>query len=344
MTSARETSQPRERRPLAGKIKLKSLANFSKQAAVTLRSGLTLSRALPLISRGSRDRRLKGALAGIQDDITQGLTLTDALRKRRRMFPPMFVELVAAGETSGRLEEVFSRLALYFDARLRIKRTVIRASVYPAILLIMAFSVLSLILILFSSDKVATATSLASTASLVITACIGSYIFFGRTDLGRGIRDRILVSVPVVRSITLKLCMARFSRSLAMQIESAVPMTEALERAASVSGNEAVANNLRRMSEPVRQGGSLTEAMKESTLVTPVVREVLMVGEETGSFTDSLERVADIYEDEAQLFLESLPKFITPVVVIIVGFVVVYLFYIVYYVHYLKPLLDSIGM
>jgi type II secretory pathway component PulF len=344
MTSARETTRPREGRPPSGKIKLKSLANFSKQAAVTLRSGLTLSRALPLISRGSRDRRLKAALAGIQGDIVQGFTLTDALRKRRRMFPPMFVELVAAGETSGRLEEVFSRLALYFDARLRIKRTVVRASVYPAILLTMTFAVLCLILILFSPDKIATATRVASVSIFVIIALTGSFIFFGRTDIGRSVWDRLLVSVPIVRSITLKLCMARFSRSLAMQIESAIPMTEALERAASVSGNEAVANNLRRMSEPIRQGGSLTEAMKESNLITPVVREVLMVGEETGSFTDSLERIADIYEDEVQLVLESLPKFITPVVVIIVGFVVVYLFYVVYFVHYLKPLLDSVGM
>jgi type II secretory pathway component PulF len=134
--------------------------------------------------------------------------------------------------------------------------------------------------------------------------------------------------------------MARFSRSLAMQLESAIPMTEALERAARVTGNGAVAKSLSKIAGPVRQGTSLVEAIRASRLITPMVREVLAVGEETGAFVESLERMADIYEEEALVVLEAFPKFIAPVVTIIVGIIVVYLFYTVYIVHYLKPLLD----
>jgi type IV pilus assembly protein PilC len=277
-------------------------------------------------------------------DITQGDTLADALRKRRKVFPPMFIEMVAAGERSGHLEEVFSRLAIYFDTRLKLRRAVVRASVYPAIQLTMAYAVFSLILILFSTDKWGTAFTLAN-YSVAFLFCFGAvYYLFARNTIGRAIWDRVLLSVPLLRGLTLKLCMARFSRSLAMQLESAIPMTEALERAALVTGNGAVAGNLKRMAGPVRQGASLTEAIRKSRLVTPMVREVLLIGEETGSFIESLERVADIYEEESLLILESLPRFIAPVVAIIVGVVVVYLFYTVYFVHYLKPLLDSLGM
>jgi type IV pilus assembly protein PilC len=252
----------------------------------------------------------------------------------------MFIEMAAAGERTGHLEEVFYRLATYFDTRLKLRRAVVRASIYPAIQLTMAFAVGCLILILFSSDRRGTALSIGSYAAAA-AVCIGAvYYFFGRTEIGRAIWDRTLLFTPVLRSVTLKLCMARFSRSLAMQLESAIPMTEALERAARVTGNGAVAKSLSKIAGPVRQGASLVEAIRASKLITPMVREVLAVGEETGAFIESLERMADIYEEEALVVLEAFPKLIAPVVAIIVGIVVVYLFYTVYIVHYLKPLLE----
>ncbi|RJP23508.1 MAG: type II secretion system F family protein [Candidatus Abyssobacteria bacterium SURF_5] len=346
MTSTKDAPVSKKTQLFAGsgRIKLKSLANFSKQAAISIRAGLTLTRALPLLARESKDRRLKNAINGVQADIMQGSTLREALQRRASMFPPMFIEMVGAGERSGHLEEVFSRLASYFDMRLKLRRAVVRASIYPAIQLTMAYAVLCLILILFSSSRWATAMTIA-TYTVASAVCLGAaYYFFARTRLGRAVWDRVLLSLPLLRSITLKLCMARFSRSLAMQIESAIPMTEAIERAALVTGNGAVAASLSRISLPVRQGASLAEAIQSSRLVTPMVREVLTIGEETGSFTESLERVAGIYEEDSMVFLESIPKFIAPIVAIIVGIVVVYLYYQVYFVHYLKPLLESVGI
>lgn len=327
-----------------GRINLKSLANFSKEASISIRSGLTLSRALPLIARESKDRRLRKALGGVNREIAQGYTLAEALRRRTRMFSPMFVEMVSAGERSGHLEEVFSRLAIYFDTRMRLKRAVVRASVYPAIQLTMAYGVFSLIMILFSADKMATAVNLGYYTGAFAFCVFALHYLFARNRIGRAVWDRLLLSIPLLRGLTLKLCMARFSRSLAMQVESAIPMPEAIGRAALVTGNGAVAKSLRKIAEPVRRGMSLTEAIRSSHLITPMVREVLSIGEETGNFTESLERVADIYEEESMVVLESLPKFIAPAVAIIVGIVVVYLYYTVYYVHYLKPLLDSVGM
>lgn len=328
---------------MAGKIGLKAVASFSKQAAVSMRSGLTISRAFPLIARESKDRRLKRTLREINADIAAGNTLAEALRSREKKFPPMFVEMVHVGERSGHLEDVFARLASYFDTRLMLRRATVRASIYPMIQLTMAYAVFSLIMIIFSSDMIATAERI---VSFTIMAFVGLFLivfFFSRTSIGRAIWDRVLLSVPFLRSVVVKLCMARFTRTLAMQLESAIPIAEAIDRAASVTGNGAVANNLRRMVDPIRNGASLSEAVSWSPLVPPMIREVLAVGEETGSFTESLDRVANIYEEESVLVLESLPKFIGPVVAIIVGIVVVYLFYTVYFVHYLKPMLEMVG-
>ena len=328
---------------MAARIGLKSMANFSKQAAVSLRAGLTLSRAFPVISKECRDVRLRAALGELSKDIAAGATLTDAVHRRHGRFPAIFVEMVSAGERTGHLAEVFGRLTDYFDMRLRLRRAVIKASIYPAIQLSAALAVFTLIMTIFSSNKFATFSTIAFSTAAIVVAIVAASFFFSRTALGRGIWDRAVLMMPIFRSIVIKLCMARFTRTLAMQLESAIPMTEAIERAALVTGNGAMANSLRRVADPIRGGSNLAEAVRSSAYVTPMIREVLAVGEETGDFTDSLNRVANIYEEESLVVLEALPKFIGPAVVVIVGLVVIYLFITVYFDNYLKPLLEIVG-
>jgi type II secretory pathway component PulF len=207
----------------------------------------------------------------------------------------------------------------------------------------MAYAVFSLIMIIFSSNKVAAARTIGNYTIGIVIGLVLLRLFFSRFAFGRAVRDQVVLLVPLLRSVAVKLCMARFTRTLAMQIESAVPITEAIERSAAVAGNSAIERSLRRIAEPIRKGSSLAEAVKKSRLVPPMVREVLAIGEETGSFVESLERVANLYEEESLVVLESIPKFIGPIVAVIVGFVVVYLYYTVYYVHYLKPALEVIG-
>jgi type IV pilus assembly protein PilC len=320
------------------------MANFSKQASIAMRSGLSISRAFPVIAREAKDRRLRRSLGELSADIAGGSTLGEALRKRHKQFPVIFVEMVHAGEHTGHLDEVFARLAAYFDMRLMLRRATIRASIYPLIQLVMAYAVFCLIAILFSSNKMAMAETLALYTIGVFAALVVSFWFFGRTMIGRAIRDRLLISLPLFRYVTIKLCMARFTRTLAMQLDSGISITDAIERAALVTGNGAIARNLASIADPIRGGATLAEAVKKSRLLTPMIKEVLSVGEETGDFGEALNRIASIYEDESLTVLESIPKLIGPVVAILVGVVVIYLFYTVYFVHYLKPLLEMVGM
>ena len=327
-----------------GRIGLKSLASFCKQTAVSIRSGLTFTRAFPIITQESKDRQLRLTFREVGEELATGLTLSDSLRKRAGKFPPMFVEMIAAGEQSGHLEEVFSRLADYFDTRVRLRLAVVKASIYPMIQLTILYGVVCLLLVVFSSNKRMMGLTIASYSITAIVALFAVWYFFSSTVVGRGIRDRIALALPIIRPLTVKLCMARFTRTLAMQMESAIPIGEALRSAALVTGNGAVASSLQRVVAPVMRGESLSTAIKESPYMTPMIREVLTVGEETGSFSESLERVANIYEEEALAVLESFPKFIGPVVVIIVGLAVLYLFYAVYIVRVIKPALDAAGM
>jgi type IV pilus assembly protein PilC len=327
-----------------GRIGLKSLASFCKQTAVSIRSGLTLTRALPIITQESKDRNLRRTFQKVGEEISTGLTLADSLRRQERSFPPIFVEMVAAGEQSGRLEDVFARLAVYFDTRLRLRRGVIKASIYPMIQLTVLYGVVCLLLIVFSSDKRGMGLTIASYSITAAVALFAAWYFFSRTVIGCAIRDRIALALPIVRPLTVKLCMARFTRTLAMQMESGISIVEALQSAALVTGNGAVASSLQRVIAPIERGENLATAIKKSPFMTPMIREVLTVGEETGNFSESLERVATIYEEEALAVLESFPKFIGPVVVIIVGLAVLYLFYAVYIVRVIKPALDAAGM
>jgi type II secretory pathway component PulF len=328
---------------MARRIGLKSLGHFSKQAAVSMRSGLTLSRALPIITRESRDRLLRSTMEEINMNISGGETLADALRRQANRFPRIFVEMIASGERTGHLPEIFQRLADYFDMRLRIRRAVIRASIYPAIQLGFALGVLGLFLYLSYTTNLTIGTP--ATQALIVAILVGTiigglvaFVFFSRTNIGRIIWDHIVLGLPVFRSLTIKLNMVRFTRTLAMQLESAIPVTEAVERSALVAGNRVVARSLKAMAEPVRRGSSLAEAVSTSRYLTPMVREVITVSEETGSFEDSLHRIANIYEEEAMLVLETVPKLIGLPILIIVGLIVIYLFYTVYIGNYLKLL------
>ena len=306
-----------------------------------MRSGLTLTRAIPIIIGGSRDRLLKSTMEEINASIAGGETLADAVRRQADRFPRIFVEMVSSGERTGHLPEIFQRLADYFDMRLRIRRAVIKASIYPAIQMTAALAILSLFLILAATTNltIGSPSTQAKITSALVGTIVGSlvaFVFFSRTNVGRNLWDRIVLGLPVFRSLTIKLCMVRFTRTLAMQLESAIPVTEAVERSALVVGNTVVAKSLKAMAEPIRQGSNLAEAVRESRYVTPMIREVLAVSEEAGSFEESLNRIADIYEEEAMLVLETVPKFIGLPVLIVVGLIVIYLFYTVYIGNYLK--------
>jgi type IV pilus assembly protein PilC len=325
---------------MSKKIGLKTMAGFCRQAAVSIKAGLPLTRALPLITRESRDKRLRRAIKRITTDISAGETLGDALRRSADYFPPMFVEMLAAGERSGNIEEVFRQLGDYFDMRLKIRRAVISACIYPAIQLTMLFAVFSLIMIVSSSDKAATAQMVALYTAEALAAFAVVYWFFWRTRPGHAIRDNVALGLPLFRSITMKLCMARFTRSLAMQIEAGMPVVEAIESSARSVGNSVVTRSMMKMAGPVSQGESLAEAIKNSRYATPIVREMLAIAEETGEFGDPLNRVAAIYEEEAFMVLEALPKFIGPAIMVFVGICVLLLFLKVY----IRPLLEAGGM
>jgi type II secretory pathway component PulF len=323
------------------RIGLKPLGHFSKQAAVSMKSGLTLTRAIPIIVGDSGDRLLKRTMEEVNANIAGGETLSDALRRQAGRFPRMFVEMLAAGERTGHLPEIFQRLADYFDMRLRIRRAVIKASIYPAIQLSFALGVLGLFLILAKTTnlKIGSASMQARITIALVGTIVGgvvAFVFFSQTNVGRKLWDRIVLALPVFRSLTIKLCMVRFTRTLAMQLESAIPVTEAVERSALVAGNTVVAKSLKAMAEPIRLGSSLAEAVAKSRYMTPMIREVVAVSEETGSFEDSLNRIADIYEDEAMLVLETVPRFIGLPVLIVVGLIVIYLFYTVYIGNYVE--------
>ena len=317
------------------RIGLKSMGHFSKQAAVSMRSGLTLTRAIPIIIGDSRDRLLKSTMEEVNASIAGGETLSAALHRQADRFPRIFVEMLSSGERTGHLPEIFQRLADYFDMRLRIRRAIISASIYPAIQLAAALAVLSLFLVLAATTNLtigSPATQAKITAALVgtIVGSLVAFVFFSWTNVGRRLWDRIVLGLPMFRSLTVKLCMVRFMRTLAMQLESAIPVTEAVEKSALVAGNTVVAKSLKAMAEPIRQGSSLAEAVQNSRYMTPMIREVMSVSEETGRFEESLNRIADIYEDEVMLVLETLPKFIGLPVLLFVGLLVIYLFITIY--------------
>ena len=324
------------------RIPLRDLALFCRQFSTMIGAGVPIVQTLRVIARQGASARLVRAVDGVVRDLEGGETLSAAFNHRRE-FPPMMVNMVAAGEVGGVLEGVLERLARHFEREHAVTQKVKSSLYYPAAVVLVALFVVTFLLLFVLPNYVTLFQDMGATLPLptrivlTISSLLRRYwyvlagavvaAFLGlrqarRTPAGRLQFDRFALMMPLVGPVLSKLALARFARTLGALMASGVPILTAMQVVEGAVGNVVLGNAVRRAQDAVRNGQSIALPLRASGVFPPMIIEMVGVGEEIGAMDAMLYKVADFYEQEIDRSVERLTALIEPVMIILLGGVV----------------------
>lgn len=347
---AESAARPKPRRGAGGKVKIKDICLFARQLSTLQDAGLAILRSLRILENQQKKGTLRRVIGYVADDIEGGATLSEAMGKYPRCFNRLFVNMVAAGEVGGVLDIILQRLADFMEKAEKLRAKVKGAMVYPTVVMVVALSIVMGLMIFIIpvfgevlSDLGDGATLPALTQSLMdfsdwllarnglnaIIVIVTPFIivmFFKllrQFTMGRLVLDTIkLKYLPVVKKITYKTSVARWTRTLGTLISAGVPILEALNIARETSGNEVYANMLAKVHHAIRQGDTFANPLRQSKSVDSLVVNMIDVGEETGDMDKMLDKIANNFDDDADVLVGALMSMLEPVMIVILGVLV----------------------
>jgi type IV pilus assembly protein PilC len=319
------------------------LAPAVRQLAVLIGAGVAAVDALGLVAEQSDDRRVRGAFEDMARHVERGGTLAEAVATRCDVFPPLAASLIGAGELGGVLEAVLQRLAAHLEQSARLRRTVLGALAYPAIVVTAAVTVttalLGWVVPVFAGAFAAAGADLPMPTALVLglSAALRSRwpLAVGalaggaataatllRTPRGRQQRDRWLLRLPGLGGLLAKAAVARATRTLGTLLGCGVAVLDAIDIAGRTAGNLVVAEALDAARARLAGGGSLARALEEHAVIPPGARQMIRVGERTGTLDVMLARVADACDDDVQSAAATLLAILEPALILFLGLVI----------------------
>jgi type IV pilus assembly protein PilC len=323
------------------KVKAAELTVMTRQLATMVDSGMTILRSLYVLEAQTENELLQKAIVAIRKDVEAGLPLSEAMGRHPKIFSPLFVAMTEAGETGGVLDQALLRVADQLEKEDSLRRQVKAAMAYPAV--VISFSlvvVLALVAFLIPvfigvfdqfGGELPAVTKVTVGASNLLTGYW--YVLFGATALtvtlfrkwkvsekGRPQWDRFRLRIPFgIGMIVQKVALARWSRTLSALMSAGVPLLLALEITGRTAGNAVVEEAMGDVIASVRNGGTISGPLKDSSIFPGMVTHMLGVGEETGALDTMLSKVADFYEDQVEAAVKSLTSILEPVMIVVVG-------------------------
>lgn len=320
---------------------------FTRQLATLTNAGITLVESLSALVDQTANEKFKRILSQIKDRVNEGSSFADALKEHQKVFGPLYINMVRAGETAGALELVLHRLADYTEDQMKLQRKIIGAMTYPALMLLFAVFVVFLLMIvvipkiskLFEDINatlpiqtrmlIGVSNFVGSWWFIILPLLIGGVIMIRRyisTEEGRQNYDRFILKVPIFGGLVKMLATARFSNTLATLLASGVPMLTAMDIVKTVVGNWVFTEVIEKARENVREGESLAAPIQRSQVFDPLVSHMISVGERSGELENMLQHVSDAYENQIDAKITQLTSLLEPLILVgmgvIVGFVV----------------------
>lgn len=333
------------------KVKQKDVVIFSRQLATMVSSGMALVQSVQIIAEQVESKAFKAVLFQIRDDISSGVNIADSLAKHPTVFPPLYVNMVKAGETGGSLDSILDRLSTYLEKAEALKEKIKSAMMYPAVIAVVAIGVVVFLMVkvipqfqeMFASmggelpvpTKILIGTSEFLQANILFllggaAALVVGVTVFRRTETGAQAIDSLMLKLPVFGSLLIRFTVARFSRTLGTLQKSGVPILESMDIVAKTAGNKVVENAIMQARASMREGEGVTGPLRATKVFPPMVIQMVGAGEETGKLDDMLMKIADFYEEEVNTATEGLLKLIEPLLMVVmggtVGFIVIGMF------------------
>lgn len=325
------------------KVKARDFSIFCRQTVSILNAGVSIIEALEMMKDATDNKTLKEALGGVHEDVAKGESLTLAMRKRKKVFPEMLANMVEAGEASGSLEIAFSRMANQFEKEDRLKKSIKKATVYPAVLVVLMIGMLFLMLLWvvptfmgmfedIGTEMNAYTMAIVNLSNFVqanwiaILAIIGGAVFglrwFSKTAAGKRILGGLVLKLPVFGPLQVKTACARLGRTLGTLLSSGIPLVDAVEITSRSMENHHYKVAMTDAREQIMRGRSLSQPLKSSGLFPVMTTHMISIGEETGNIEEMLDNVADYYEEDVQVATDSMMALLEPVIIIVMAVVV----------------------
>lgn len=330
--------------PFLGKPKAKDMAVFCRQFVSILRAGVSVASVLAMLGQQTGNKKLRAAIREMQADVEKGESLDTSMRRHPKIFPAILVNMVAAGESSGNLEESFRQMELYFERSKRTKSKVTSAMIYPCVLIVVMIVVLIVMMTKIIPNFLKTFEDMDADLPkitlgvmavcewfkvwwwvplLVLAALIVGGVLFHRTDKGKHFFGWLARKTPVVGNLTVKTACATFCRTMEVLIGSGLTLTDSMDLAASNMGNIYYLEAIRDARGMVAEGTPLRESLVRTGIFPPMVSNLVGVGEETGDLQSMMGKVADYYDEEVDEATKKLLNLMEPAIIIVMAVFVV---------------------
>ena len=324
------------------KVKEKDLALFTRQLGAMIAAGVGIAEALEILAEQMPNKTLRKALKDVKEDVIAGMSLSKAMAKHKKVFPEFLVNLIESAEESGNLDVILQRATTYYEKIAAIKRKIISASWYPAMVVVIAtlivLGILTFIVPTFAElyasmgghlpfltqILIDASNFLKSNILFIIAVVIGLVLlnrFFYSTQAGKEIYHRIFLKLPLLGDIFLKGAIAKFARTLSTLIAGGVPIMRSLEISASVAGNVVIEKAILEAKEQVEKGQEIYKSL-DPKIFPPILIAMVRVGEDTGRLDEMLDTIANFFEDEVDRAVEALISTIEPLLIVFIGGIV----------------------
>jgi type IV pilus assembly protein PilC len=330
------------------KVKTKDLSVFCKQLHTMLNAGMTLLSCMDVLATQSENKTLKATIKFMGIDVQKGDVLSTAMKKHRKVFPPLLINMIEAGELTGNLDNVLDKMSDHYVKEHKINTKIRGAMVYPSVLGILVVTVVIFLLTfimptfitMFTNSGVelpeptrfviAISDSIKSFWFLYIAiVMLIGYLFkvFISSIDGRRIVDKIKFKIPVLGTQVSKIATSRFTRTMATLLASGIPILQALESSANVTNNMMVIDGIAKVSEDIKKGASLSILLKKLNFFPPMMISMIGIGEESGSLEEMLDKTADYYDEELDTSIQRMIQILEPIMIVVmavtIGFIVI---------------------
>lgn len=320
-------------------LSVKDVAVLCRQLASMLTAGVTLVKALNILYQQIEKKNSKESIKRLYESVQRGDQFSEAIRKQTGVYPEIMISMIEAGEASGQLDSVITKLANQFESDVRLKAKIKTAMTYPAILVVLSISVVLLLVTqilpiflgMFTADMempLPTQILINFSAALqgywylfllgigLLVMIVKSYL---STEKGLLKWHTMQMKIPVLGPTIMKISAVRFSRTMSTLLSSGMNLLPALDIVVKVVGNRVIMNDLNVTKEDIKKGMSLSQSLRKITALPPLVHSMVGIGEESGSIESVLEKCADYYDNEVDNSIQKLVSMIEPIMIIVMG-------------------------
>ncbi len=321
-------------------VSTRELSVVTRQLATLLHAGVTLIESLGAVVDQTENEHLKLMLSQIKQKVNEGSSLADALAQHPKAFPELYCNMVRAGESSGALDVVLSRLADFTENQAKLRSKVIGTLTYPFIMILVGLGIVTMLMVvvipkisqIFEDQKIRL--PLPTRVLMGFSYVLGHYWwliilllvglafwvrYYVKTDRGRARWDRMKLSMPIAGPIMRMLSIARFAKTLATLLSSGVPLLSALTIVRNIVGNSILAQAIDSARESIKEGESIAVPLKRSGEFPPVVIHMIAVGERSGQLEEMLNNVANSFQDQAETRINALTSLLEPLMIVFMG-------------------------